>query len=267
MKNLFKGKFSTMLVVVATVILAGVAIFTAARLYQLRNQGVTPNAPESAPLAWDCSKYTFSVNSAGVVTVDNQSTRDEVLQQAKVFINSSQVATLDVPALPRGQSATLGTVQVPDSGFTWRVQGTRDCQNSGTVAKACELLTFTITVNSPTLTPTLPPNVTATLTVTPTLTPTPASSVTPTEPASGGISSTPTVTPGPSITPTLAPGTTATITPTRTPSNTPTPGGQIAAASPTPSGATLPDAGSGLMTVLAFGFGIALITFALLIAI
>lgn len=45
MKNLFKGKIATGLVVVSTLILAGVAIYTALRLYQLRSQPVAPNAP------------------------------------------------------------------------------------------------------------------------------------------------------------------------------------------------------------------------------
>src|SRR3989344_1490719 len=112
MKQFFKGKFTTALVVVATVILAGVAIFTALRLYQLRQESVSPGSPESAPFAWDCSKYTFSVSQSGVVTVQNSSSRDESSQQVKVYINGSLVSTLNVPALPKGQSATLGTVQV-----------------------------------------------------------------------------------------------------------------------------------------------------------
>jgi hypothetical protein len=186
MKNFFKGKFLTGIVVVATIVLAGVAIYTAMRLYQLRQESISPSAPESLPLAWDCSKYTFSVSANGVVNVANNSSRDESAQQAKVYINNSLIATLDVPALQKGASATLGTVQVPQGGFKWKVQGTKDCSNTGTAAKACEELKFTITQNTPTLTPTLPPN--ATSTPTPTVTSTP----TPTEPPIGGTSPTPT---------------------------------------------------------------------------
>lgn len=51
MKNLFKSKFATVLVITITVILAGVAIFTAYRLYQLRQQSVAPNVPSSQPKA------------------------------------------------------------------------------------------------------------------------------------------------------------------------------------------------------------------------
>ena len=47
--DFLKKNFVTILMVVATVVLAGVAIFTALRLYQLRSQPVAPTAPESTP--------------------------------------------------------------------------------------------------------------------------------------------------------------------------------------------------------------------------
>lgn len=51
MKNLFKGKTATAIVILATFLLAGAAIFTAVRLYQLRQQPVAPNVPSSQPNA------------------------------------------------------------------------------------------------------------------------------------------------------------------------------------------------------------------------
>ena len=51
MKNFLKGKFGTVVILLFTVILAGVAIFTALRLYQLRQQPVAPNVPSSIPRA------------------------------------------------------------------------------------------------------------------------------------------------------------------------------------------------------------------------
>ena len=51
MKNFLKGKFGTIVILLFTVILAGVAVFTALRLYQLRQQPVAPNAPSSIPKA------------------------------------------------------------------------------------------------------------------------------------------------------------------------------------------------------------------------
>lgn len=51
MKNLFKGKIATAIIILATLVLAGIAIFTAIRLYQLRSQPVAPNVPTSFPKA------------------------------------------------------------------------------------------------------------------------------------------------------------------------------------------------------------------------
>ncbi len=46
-----KGKVGTIIILLFTLILAGVAIFTAVRLYQLRSQPVAPNVPSSIPRA------------------------------------------------------------------------------------------------------------------------------------------------------------------------------------------------------------------------
>lgn len=46
-----KSKIGTVLIILATLILAGVAIFTAIRLYQLRQVAVAPTAPTSKPKA------------------------------------------------------------------------------------------------------------------------------------------------------------------------------------------------------------------------
>ncbi len=82
--------------------------------------------------AWDCVNYVFEISEDGVVSVRNGSTRNEPLQKAQIKINGSLVATLDVPALEAGDAATLGTVPVPEEGFSWEIIGTKDCENSGT---------------------------------------------------------------------------------------------------------------------------------------
>jgi uncharacterized repeat protein (TIGR01451 family) len=51
MKKLLKGKLATVIIIIATFVLAGIAIFTAIRLYQLRSQSVAPNVPSSRPKA------------------------------------------------------------------------------------------------------------------------------------------------------------------------------------------------------------------------
>lgn len=82
--------------------------------------------------AWDCSLYTFNIDDNGTVTVQNGSDRNEPLQKADVYINGTLVQTFDVPALTPGQGTTLGVVSLPvNQSYTWRVDGTVDCENSG----------------------------------------------------------------------------------------------------------------------------------------
>ena len=61
------GKVGTILIVVATVILAGVAVFTAFRLYDLRQQTVAPNAPSSNPKAESVSPTPVSACSMSFI--------------------------------------------------------------------------------------------------------------------------------------------------------------------------------------------------------
>lgn len=241
MINSLKKNSTTFLIIIATVILAGIAVFTAIRLYQLRQTSISPAVPESEPKAWDCEKYNFVVDETGNVKVINNSSKSVALQQAKVYINNQLIATLDVPSLDPGQSANIGKVNVPQGGFDWRVVGTVDCQDSGRVEgqiSSCEAISFTITTET-----------------TPTPTPTPTSTLTPTATPTGTVTPTPTSTPG------------ATATPTST--STPTPTRTIAETSPTPSkpGAALPEAGIPIPTLIIAGLGLMFIVWAVLLVI
>lgn len=84
--------------------------------------------------AWDCGNYKFMVQEDGTVKVTNNSQKDEQIQKAQVYINSELVATFDVPALSKGSSATLGTVEIPEGTVNWLVQGTTDCSSTGTLS-------------------------------------------------------------------------------------------------------------------------------------
>lgn len=184
--------------------MAAIALFTAIRLYQLQ-QTATPTAPESQPLAFDCETYHFNVTPDGTVTASNNSSEwSSTPQQARIYINDNLADTFNVISLGYNQSTTLGTVTVPQGEFSWRVEGTVACTDTGYHNLACETLTFTITSQTPTPTTTETP----TPTNTPTLTPTPTPTNTPTN--------TPTGTPNPTATPTNNP------TDTPTPTNTPT---------------------------------------------
>ncbi|OGM22730.1 hypothetical protein A2961_03095 [Candidatus Woesebacteria bacterium RIFCSPLOWO2_01_FULL_39_21] len=73
MKDFIKKNGLTFAITIATIVLAGVAIFTAIRLYQLRSVPVAPTAPSSEPHAetgsptstpceyGSCTKLTFTI--------------------------------------------------------------------------------------------------------------------------------------------------------------------------------------------------------------
>lgn len=143
--------------ILATLLIVGSLVGTVSGVWLVRNSEIRQSA------AWDCSKYVFSIDSLGRVTVRNDSTRDEPSQEAKVYINGNLVATLSVPALRKGQSAEIGYIALPSGSFQWRIDGTRDCDDSGSITL------------SPTPTPTDPPS------QTPSPTPPQTSTSTPTE--------------------------------------------------------------------------------------
>jgi len=65
-----KNKVVTIIIIIATIILAGVAIFTAIRLYQLRQEAVAPTAPEQPAAATPtppeyeaCTTLTFTIST------------------------------------------------------------------------------------------------------------------------------------------------------------------------------------------------------------
>jgi hypothetical protein len=174
------------LLIITGLIVLIVGIIAAVILVQLRQ--------EANIQACSCNKYNFLVTSIGSVTVTNDQTISEPAQKATVSINGSPVATLDVPALEPGRSATLGTVEVPEPGnFTWSVVGSRYCSDSGSYQGPSPTPS-----PSPIPSPTPPEaTVTPTTTVIPTITEVPTSTPV--------ITQVPTVTTAPSATPTSNP--------------------------------------------------------------
>ncbi len=70
-----KNKYTTIGILVSTILLAGIAIFTAIRLYQTRDTAVAPNAPKSNPeaAAETCGGITGKICSSGVCIYENGS--------------------------------------------------------------------------------------------------------------------------------------------------------------------------------------------------
>jgi len=85
-------------------------------------------------LAWDCKRYNFRVTEQGEVQVENRSNNDEPAQSADIWINGEKVLE-DVP-VPEMEEDTGWTsfaqIYPPRSGdWTWRVKGSKDCEDSG----------------------------------------------------------------------------------------------------------------------------------------
>ena len=72
MKDFLKKNAITFSIIGGTVILAGIAIFTAVRLYQLRQTPVAPSVPESEPAATGGINYEDTACSALTFTLTTQ---------------------------------------------------------------------------------------------------------------------------------------------------------------------------------------------------
>lgn len=68
-----KGKVTTIIIILVTLILAGVAVFTAIRLYQLRQTSVSPIAPSSQPKAQETTPPAAACSLSFTLTVSTSS--------------------------------------------------------------------------------------------------------------------------------------------------------------------------------------------------
>lgn len=144
MRNLLQNKLVTGLVVLATFILAGVAVFTAIRLYQLRYQNVSPTSPEQSgatgnnqtPTPQSCTALTFTVPQ-GSPTPSTTGTKTHTPTMTPT-LTASHTPTLSVTA-----TSTITPTEVPRGGIS-------------------ETPTPTTPGNTTTVTPTAPPGTSAT---------------------------------------------------------------------------------------------------------
>jgi len=136
MKNSFKSKLATISIITVTIILAGAAIFTAYRLYQLRQESVAPNAPESIPQAAEVStspsptaipKYfkesnTLKFNRAGTVIVHTTRKVDLTLTpvgttlEGKKLVQTFDHTKTETFKVNAGDSYTIGARFFNDKG-------------------------------------------------------------------------------------------------------------------------------------------------------
>lgn len=262
-----KDNATTILVVFATVLLAGVAVFTAVRLYQLRGETVAPTSPDSMPAAAgtiieipidtvirgpgqhllatkDVSEYSGLSCSAYILAANQESVHPD--NDLIVTSGQSSVILEDVEGDPFSDTVAEGELLLSDSVSVTLDMGPDEVFSAG--------LTVTLDCKQPTPTP-MPDLTSCTEMVfslsgaTPTPTPTPTPTSTPT--------ASPTASPRPSSAPTVTP--TSTTTPKATAS-------AVAVATQTPTPQRLPDAGSSLPTILGLAAGVILLLGAALVA-
>ena len=101
-----KNKITTIIVIISTLILAGIAVFTAVRLYQLRQVPVAPSAPESKPKAAANScklSFTLVTTSTGSPTSSpTQSPTNSPTSTATSTATGTAIATATPTTNPSG---------------------------------------------------------------------------------------------------------------------------------------------------------------------
>lgn len=174
MKSFIKGKFGTVLIIAITLMLAGIAIFTAYRLYELRQQPVAPNVPSSMPKAQDIGTDVVSVAPSchkvyTVETIEGPTPTPSVVS-CNVSCNLTvtpqircETGLICQPPTVDGEDDIIGT-SIGASGL---------CRNPD-----CPEETDCVCPGNPTATPTTNP----TITPTPTPTAKPTATATPTAP-------------------------------------------------------------------------------------
>lgn len=164
--------FTTIIIILATVILAGVAIFTAIKLYQTRQGTVAPTAPTSKPAAATPAPATSCQQLAFTLTVTSSSPTPTPTPTA------TATATATPTPLPQCGTSCTTNSDCPSSMVCY----VGACRNAScTTATNCVCTTAT-----PTPTPTLSVLATPTPTLVALASPTPAPSL----PVSGDVSPT-----------------------------------------------------------------------------
>jgi hypothetical protein len=123
--NNSKKKISSFVILFATVILAGVAIFTAVRLYQLRQQAVAPNVPTSKPKAADNASsclltFTISVSSTSPSPTATSSSQPTPTATAVATVTPTPTSTGGTPnncGGTCGSNANCNSALICYSGF------------------------------------------------------------------------------------------------------------------------------------------------------
>ena len=118
-----KKKIVTVLIVVATLVLAGIAVFTAVRLYQLRQQAVAPTAPEQPKAAEpaSCDLLTFNIGGSPTPTPTGTATASPSptpTGSATATPTGTPTATPTSPPVGGSTATPTAEPELPDAGIS-----------------------------------------------------------------------------------------------------------------------------------------------------
>lgn len=144
-----KNRFVTIGIIVATLILAGVAVFTAIRLYQSRNEAVAPNVPSSKPAAANpnCTlTFSFAIGPTASPTATGTAT-------ATATATSTATASPTATANPQCNTSCSSNSDCPSQYICYKTSGatTGNCRNAQCLTETdclCAVATSTPTATS-----------------------------------------------------------------------------------------------------------------------
>ena len=184
MKESTKKIIISGIIVTVTVILAVVAIITALRFRNLKDEPVALNVPQSQPRAYSCEEYQILMNSDGIVRIINSSTNAQPSRTIDLLVNGESLGSFTIPALDAESDAILGGINLPIGDFNWSITGDVFCQGASSGVQhettLCQKTSFSVSAQAitPTITPV--PGVSQTPVPTSIATQTPISTVVPT---------------------------------------------------------------------------------------
>ncbi len=124
-------KTKTIITLVILLILSAIAIFTAIRLYQLRQKSVTPNVPESKPKAAtsSCQVLTFNISTPTPTPVytltptpTSVNTPTPIITQTPISTQTPNITSTPIPTqtpLIAGAPTPTTETSLPEAGTSW----------------------------------------------------------------------------------------------------------------------------------------------------
>jgi hypothetical protein len=155
-----KNKYTTIGVIVTTILLAGIAIFTAFKLYQSRNTAISPNAPSSKPAAAGitCGGIGQIACPSGEQCIYSNGTTRPPFADASGTCTSSGTTSLTCGGIS-GKTCAVGMTCIYSNGTTRPpfADASGTCQIT---AGSCKLA-FSLATQTPTKSPSPSPTVSA----------------------------------------------------------------------------------------------------------